>query len=188
MSAPPTWSTVEVGLIAWAATCAGLTSTAAAWAEDEMPVMPPQHVTLQVVGIIGRGTDETVLDLDGSDLIPTTGGHRELVLQVAADSDSQVLGDSAPMLLEQFRSAATGPGSLAELEAMGLGMLGVGAPVTYQVRDAGGRAQSRAVVEVRLSFVGAATGVDVGFIETAELTGTVTRPDTTTITIPVIAP
>lgn len=188
MSAPPTWSTVQVGLLAWAAARAGLNSTAAAWAEEEMPVMPPQHVTLQVMGIVGRGTDETVLDLEAGELVPTTGGHRELVLQIAAESDSQALGDSAPMLLEQLRTSASGPESIAELEAMGLGLLGLGVSVTYQVHDAGGRAHSRSVVEARLSFVSAATGADVGFIETAALTGTVTRPDTTTITIPVIAP
>jgi hypothetical protein len=182
----PAWATVRTALIAWAVARAGVASNAGRWADEELAVIQTPSIELSVVSMTSRGTDETVFDLEDGELVPTTGGHRELVLQVAVDSDSQELGDSATVIAERFRTRATGPVSLEQLEAVGLGMLSVGSPIQYAVRDAGGRAHSRAVVEVRLSFVSAEADDPIQFIETVHATGTATRPDDTTITVPVV--
>lgn len=183
----PTWSAVRTALVTWAVARSGLEANAGSWADEELAVIQTPSVELAVVGMTSRGTDETVFELVADQLVPTTGGHRELVLQVAVDSDSQELGDSATAIAERFRTRATGPVSLEQLEAVGLGLLGVGAPVVYGVRDAGGRAHSRAVVELRLSFVSAETDDPIDYVDTASATGTLVRPDDTEITVPVIA-
>jgi len=183
----PDWTSVRSGLLEWAAVRAGVPDRAVQWADEPLKLIPSPgpRLTLQVASVLGRGTDETVFDLDGDTLMPTTGGHRALVLQVSVDTDSQLLGESATVILERLRTRVRAPLSLERLDAMGLGLLSMGEPVTYSVRDSGGRAHPRAVVELRLSFVSAEQDEPVGFIESAALTGTATRPDATTITIPV---
>lgn len=190
MTASPDWDVVRTGLIAWALTRAGLPAGAGQWADDPLVVVssPEPSLTLQPLGFRGAGTDETVFDdfVPGdTELQPTTGGHRTLALQVAVDSESQLLSESAGIIAERFRTRARAPLALEQLEAMGLGLLSVGEPLTVSVRDGGGRAHARAVVELRLSFVSAEQDEAVGFIESAALTGTATRPDATTISIPV---
>ncbi len=182
----PSWSQIRTVLVAWALARSGIdTNGGARWADEPLEVAHGPTVELSVLGTVRRGTDETVYDDDDDVVVPTTGGHRELVLQVAIDSDDQTLDASSVAIAERFATLATGPVSLAQLESVGLGLLSVGDAVTYSVRDAGGRAHPRSVLEVRLSFVSAVEDDAIPFIESAHATGTVTRPGATAITVPV---
>lgn len=182
----PSWSDIRALLLAWATARSGIDTVGGArWADEPPEVAHGPTVELSVLGTVRRGTDETVYDDDDDVVVPTTGGHRELVLQVAIDSDDQTLDASSVAIAERFATLATGPVSLAQLESVGLGLLSVGDAVTYSVRDAGGRAHPRSVLEVRLSFVSAVEDDAIPFIESAHATGTVTRPGATAITVPV---
>lgn len=185
----PDWAVVRTGLLAWALARSGLTTRGGArWADEPLRPTHGATIELSVVAVRGRGSDETVFeDAGGGDLDAATGGHRELVLQIAVDAPSQELDSSAPVIAERIRSKATSPASLEQLEGLGLGLLSTGEVISYATRDAGGRAHSRAVLEVRVSFVSAELDEPVGVIESASMVGAVTRPDTTQITVPVTA-
>jgi hypothetical protein len=177
------WSDARLSLIAWVASCARMSLDAVYFADEPLSLMQGASAALSQLSLRNPGgLDATVLRREGTQLIGTTGGTREMLLQVAFDTDDQELSGHPSVLAERFRTRASSPDSHVALDEFGYGLLSVG-DVLVAGRDIGGRMFPRAIVEVRLSFLSAEEGNPIRSIASSSAQGEVVVADAT-VTIP----
>lgn len=171
------WSDAHAPLLAWVALCARMETDAVFFADEPRSLIQTSSAALSVLSLRSPGgLDATILRREGTQVIGTTGGTREMLLQVAFDTDDQALSGHPVVLAERFRTRASSTDSNVALDDFGYGLLSVG-DVLVTGRDLAGRLFPRAIVEARISFVSAEEGDPINVVATTSAQGEVVYAD-----------
>lgn len=148
-------------IAAWVAAITGIDPGLVLWVDQPRPYTPSAYALLEITSSVSVGTDETiydhdavdpVLDPDGvpGDLLPALTGMRQLVLQIAVETDALGDGTLAHVYLARARRRLRWATHLATLRSSRLALISAtGVTVAnYRSED---RAVSRAVLDVVLA-------------------------------------
>lgn len=138
------------------------------WANQNAPAPEVDYLTLFVGPLEFIGRDYVSMPASVSELA-SIGGTREFTVSV------QGFGDTAIQRLYDIRQGMENPEILEQLQALGLAALTSG-PVTDLTQVMGILQEPRALLEARIRIgipYGTTGTVDLGVIETAEITGEV---------------
>src|SRR5690606_13125172 len=170
------WDDIQTGIKAAVELAAG-SGIKAAWDRRASGWRADVHVKLDLRSIERVGQSESLREYDDEDdtIRQVEKGARVLVVQIAAESDSQELSKSSLAVAERVRSRLPLLEVRALVEATGLALASTGPVFDASYRDPSdaGRVHSRAVFDVRFNAVNYETGLALDFIDTVTVGGEV---------------
>lgn len=170
------WNDIQDGIKDAVELAAG-SGIKAAWDRRASGWRDKVHIKLDVRSVERVGHSESLREYDAEtdSIRQVEKGARVLVLQVAAESDSQELSKSSLAVAERVRSRLPLLEVRALVEATGLALASTGPVSNASYTDPGdaGRHVSRAVFDVRFNAMNYETGLALGFIDTVTVDGDV---------------
>jgi hypothetical protein len=140
---------------------------------EPQQVVVGASAVVDFLGEIGLGVDEVAYVATPSDVptevIPTVYGLREQTLQVSVWSPSQKLEESARVYASRLRTRLRFPSVLAQLRALGVGIVRIADVVTLDVEQSS-RLRSGAALDVTISYGVVDADAPIEFIEEAQVT------------------